>query len=189
MKTAGGQSTTVRVKLTQRGLRRVRRVGGVRLVFRGKATTVTGKAFRARAQSRVLPLTATAVPTDGVFASGDRALTKSGRAYVRRVAAALAGAKRVTCIGHTNSLGSRARNAALGLRRAKTVCAKLRKLGVDARLVARSPREPAARQQRDGQGPRAQPPRRARRALSLAARALGQGSAAVTSVRLVRRTS
>ena len=86
----------------------------------------------------MLPLTATAVPADGLFASGERALTKSGRAYVRRVAAALAGAERVTCIGHTNSLGSRARNAALGLRRAKTVCATLRKLGVDARLVARS---------------------------------------------------
>ncbi len=75
VRTTGGQSATVRVKLTQRGLRRVRRVGGARLVLRGTAATVTGKAFRARAQSRVLPLTATAVPADGLFASGERALT------------------------------------------------------------------------------------------------------------------
>ena len=142
---AGRASTTVRVKLNRRGLRLVRRVGGVRLVFRGVVATNTGKEFSAGAQSRVLPLTASAVPTDGLFASIKRSLTKSGRAYVRGIAANLDGAKRVTCVGHTDSIGSRPSNTALGLRRAKTVCAALRRFGVDARLLTRSAGETQSR--------------------------------------------
>ena len=44
----------------------------------------------------------------------------------------------IVCVGHTDSVGPRASNAALGLRRAKTVCAVLRAFGVDARLTSRS---------------------------------------------------
>jgi outer membrane protein OmpA-like peptidoglycan-associated protein len=133
----GDAGVVVRVALSKQGRALVHRIGGVRLTYRAIATRAGGS-LTDTATSRVLPLTATALPTDGSFASGDRTLNRAGRAFVRATARQLRGAKRVTCVGHTDSLRSVSFNKRLGVRRAKLVCAELRRLGVHARLVTRS---------------------------------------------------
>lgn len=65
-------------------------------------------------------------------------LARRAVALVKRIAAALAHARRVVCIGYTDNLGARSANVALGLKRAQTVCARLRALGVHAALKAES---------------------------------------------------
>jgi outer membrane protein OmpA-like peptidoglycan-associated protein len=57
---------------------------------------------------------------------------------VRTLARDVRQAKAVTCIGHTDALNPRSVNHRLGLRRARQVCAALRRHGVRAKLVARS---------------------------------------------------
>ena len=133
----GDAGVVVRVALSKQGRALVHRIGGVRLTYRAIATRAGGS-LTDTATSRVLPLTATALPTDGSFASGDRTLNRAGRAFVRATARQLRGAERVTCVGHTDSLRSVSSNKRLGVRRAKIVCAELRRLGVHAKLVTRS---------------------------------------------------
>jgi outer membrane protein OmpA-like peptidoglycan-associated protein len=134
----GGRLGAVRVKLTARGLRLVRRVGGVRLSYRATATTAAARTLRGRATSMVLPLRATAVSTDGVFGAGSARLTTTGKRYVNALAADLGDAERVVCTGHTDSVGSAASNRRLGFARAKSVCSQLRNAGVRAELHSRS---------------------------------------------------
>jgi outer membrane protein OmpA-like peptidoglycan-associated protein len=133
-----GQRGTVVVKLTARGRRLVHRLHGVKLTYRQTATTATGRRLTAEGSSRVLPLAAAAVPTDGLFAFGSVRLNRLGRAYVRSLAGQLDDARRVVCTGHTDAVGAASYNQRLGLKRAETVCATLRQYRVDARLVVRS---------------------------------------------------
>ena len=81
------------------------------------------------------------MPSDGLFATRSARIAPKVRRYLRSVAPALRGAKTVRCEGHTDSRGGRAANARLGLRRARAVCAELRRQGVHATLVAVSRRE------------------------------------------------
>lgn len=134
----GSQRGTVQVKLTVRGQRLVHRLHGVKLTYRGAATTSAGKRLAAKARSRVLPLRAAAIPTDGLFASGSKRLNGYGRRFVASLAGELAGAKRVIGTGYTDSVGRAAYNQQLGLARAEVVCAALRKAGVHGRLKVRS---------------------------------------------------
>jgi outer membrane protein OmpA-like peptidoglycan-associated protein len=133
-----GQRGTVQVKLTARGQRLVHRLRGVKLTYRGVATTKSGKRLAAKTSSRVLPLQTAAIPTDGLFASGSKRLNSYGRRFVRSLAGQLAGAKHVMGTGYTDSLGRAAYNRQLGLARAQTVCAALREAGVHATLTVRS---------------------------------------------------
>jgi hypothetical protein len=122
---SGARSGTVKVKLTKRGRRLVGRLGGVRLSYRGVATTAAGKRLRFTASSRVLPTRATAVTPARVFARGSSRLTGYGLRHLLRVARRLDGAKRVLCAGYDRA-------------RAKAICAALKSAGVRARLKVRS---------------------------------------------------
>ena len=135
---SGGQLGSVRVKLNARGMKLVRRVGGVKLTYRGAATTAAGKTLTAKAVSRVLPLTAAAIPSDGMFASDSAKLNRYGKQFVHTLSGQLAGASRMRCTGHTDSVGGAAYNQRLGKGRAKALCARLRSEGVAARRTARS---------------------------------------------------
>ena len=128
----------MKVKLTARGRRLTHRVRGVRLTFREVATTTTGKRLTAKGAARVLPLSAAAVPSDGLFASGSSQLTGYGRRFARSLAGQLDGAKRVRCTGHTDSVGAAGMNQRLGLTRAKALCTQLRRGGVNVKLTVRS---------------------------------------------------
>jgi outer membrane protein OmpA-like peptidoglycan-associated protein len=128
----------VRVKLTKCGSRLVRRVGGVTLTYRVVAWTDDGRRMRFSRTAHVLPPRATAVASDRLFARRSRTLRRRGRRYVRRLAARLADAERVVCTGYTDSRGPARASRRFGRARAGTVCARLRRAGVHATLVARS---------------------------------------------------
>lgn len=134
----GGQLGSVRVKLNARGMKLVRRVGGVKLTYRSTAKTATGKTLTAKSSSRVLPLTAAAIPSDGMFAFDSAKLNSYGKRFLRTLSGQLAGAKRMRCTGHTDSVGRAAYNQRLGKARAKALCARLRSEGVNARRTVRS---------------------------------------------------
>ena len=86
----------------------------------------------------MLPSRTLVVPGDGLFASGSDELSKVGQRYVRSLASQLKEAKALTCVGHTDAVGSPELNKALGLRRAEAVCAFVRKLGVKAKVSSES---------------------------------------------------
>jgi outer membrane protein OmpA-like peptidoglycan-associated protein len=118
--------------------------------------TVTGKTPAPAATRTVTGKTptpaATRVPNDasgesrGVVANpliwpfGPRSykLVRRARRLVERVAATAAHARRIICVGYTDDLGDRSENLALGLKRARAVCAILHALGVHASLEAES---------------------------------------------------
>jgi outer membrane protein OmpA-like peptidoglycan-associated protein len=137
-KGSAGKRGVATVKLTRKGRRLVNRLGGVSVRLRLRATASDGTVLKASRRVRLLPLRALVVPADGLFASGQAHLLARGRAYVRRIARQLDGAKRVRCAGHTDSVGSAAENRRLGLARAKAVCRLLRAAGAKAKLVAAS---------------------------------------------------
>ena len=134
----GGRLGSVRVVLDARGKKLVRRVGGVKLSYRGTATTSAGKTLTARSSSRVLPLTAAAIPSDGMFAFDSAKLNRYGKRFVRTLSGQVAGAERMRCTGHTDSVGAATYNQRLGRARAKALCARLRSEGVKARRTVRS---------------------------------------------------
>ncbi|HTE62353.1 MAG TPA: OmpA family protein, partial [Solirubrobacteraceae bacterium] len=135
---SGESHGTVKVKLTGRGRRLARRLGGVKLTYRGVATTASGKRLRFTASSRVVPARATAVASGEMFASGSTKLTRGGVRHVLGIARRVVGAKRVICTGYTDSIGSAAANRRLGRARAQAICTALRWAGVRAPLTVRS---------------------------------------------------
>jgi outer membrane protein OmpA-like peptidoglycan-associated protein len=104
--------------------------------------------LRAQGKSRLLPRTL-AIASDGLFASGSSTLSAAGKRFAARTATQLKGAVRITCTGYTDNTGAASFNKALGLARAKAVCAALRKagLGKKVQLVTRSggPSHPRAK--------------------------------------------
>lgn len=145
----GASRTVVDVKLNARGRQLVDRIGGVRAVFKIKATTKGGKVLRATRVAQLLPARTIVMPSDGQFLVGDDTLLAQGRRYARAIAPQLKGVKRVTCTGHTDSDGDAASNRALGLARAKAVCGELRRLGVKAPMRMRSAGESRPRATND----------------------------------------
>jgi outer membrane protein OmpA-like peptidoglycan-associated protein len=126
-----GSRMQVKVKLNARGRALVNRPGGVKATFRLNASTTSGKVV-ASTVARMLPARTFVVPGSGLFAFGSGELTADGRRYVRSLKDRLAGAKTLTCVGHTDAVGSPQANLALGLQRAKATCAALRALGIKA---------------------------------------------------------
>lgn len=121
----GVRSGEVAVRLTDKGVAAIRRLGGARLHFR---TTVTagGKRLTASRRAVVRPARTIVIPAGGLFASDSSRLTAAGRRLAARVRSDLAHAERVTCVGHTDARGPAAVNERLGLQRATAVCAALR---------------------------------------------------------------
>jgi outer membrane protein OmpA-like peptidoglycan-associated protein len=80
------------------------------------------------------------------FLPRSSALVGRARRLIKRVATSAAHARLIVCVGYTDNLGARSVNLALGLARARAVCAKLRALGVHATFKAesRGPERPCA---------------------------------------------
>jgi len=136
---AGGGTATFRgrrgrgavtLTLSSRARRAVARPGGVAVQLRLRARGGAGGTLRAAKTVRLLPPTALAVPSTGMFASGSARLLPSGARFLRALAPDLVNARTVRCTGHTDANGSAASNLALGLARARAVCAALRANGM-----------------------------------------------------------
>jgi outer membrane protein OmpA-like peptidoglycan-associated protein len=136
----GVRSGRVVVRLT-RGMRsRVGRAGKLpRVTFRFSAEVVGGhKPLTGRVGTFVAPRTQWILPTDGLFESGSAQLLPRVRAYLRTIARDLGTVRAIACVGHTDSIGTYAANERLGLRRARAVCAFLRKAGLRGHLAPSS---------------------------------------------------
>jgi outer membrane protein OmpA-like peptidoglycan-associated protein/subtilisin family serine protease len=140
---SGARSGEVTVRLSARGLAAIRRLGGARLRFRVTVTS-GGRKLTATRSAAVRPARTILIPTGGLFASNSTRLTTAGRRLAARVRGDLAGAKRVTCVGHTDSHGLTAVNRKLGLERATAVCAALRGRGVPVRSRSAGESQPRA---------------------------------------------
>jgi outer membrane protein OmpA-like peptidoglycan-associated protein len=127
---SGQRRAAVNVKLNARGRKLLARLGGVRVTFKLTASARGGKTLRTSRSARLLPQRLIVVPTNGLFASDSNKLNGAGLAYLKDVARKIGKARSVACVGHTDDMGDAAYNASLGLSRAQTVCATLRKLGV-----------------------------------------------------------
>lgn len=142
VRTRGGRSATVVVRLGVRGrVALARSLGGVRAVVTVTATTRDGRRVVRRVPVTLLAASQRVVTLPGAFAPDAAALTPAGEAFLRDVARRLRGERAIVCTGFTATRGEQGSDeaaAALGLARARTACALLRKLGVTARLTARS---------------------------------------------------
>jgi outer membrane protein OmpA-like peptidoglycan-associated protein len=132
------RSTSVLTKLTSRGRAAIGRVGGATVTISLVSVTSDGRTLRSVRTVRLLPAHALAVPTDGLFATDSATLSAAGSRFLGTVASGLRAAKRIECVGYTDSSGSAAHNRALGLARAQAICGRLRHEGLDARLTTSS---------------------------------------------------
>ena len=135
--TGKGERLAVKVKLNARGRALVNRAGGVKTSFKLDARSGDAR-VRASTVAQMLPSRTLVIPGDGLWASGSDELSARGKGYLKSLAPQLKEAKALTCVGHTDSVGSPDLNQALGLERAEAVCGYLSKLGVKAKRNASS---------------------------------------------------
>ena len=122
---AQSASTTLTLPLSRRVRKRARRPGGLAATLAAHATQTRGGALQASIPLQLLPKAVVSAPSDGMFKTGSTKLPRNGTAYLRRLRELVSGARRLRCIGHTDSVGSSASNHKLGLARARAVCAFL----------------------------------------------------------------
>ena len=132
------QSVVVKVRLNATGRALMRdSAGGLRVKLDVAAKLARGGLRSAKLSATLLPRETAIVPV-GPFGTSRSALRISADQIVHRLARDVRAAKTVVCVGHTDSRGDAARNAALGRRRAAQVCGKLHDLGVKAKMSVRS---------------------------------------------------
>ena len=130
----GRTHTIVSVRLNATGRRLLAAaVDGLPVSLRGSAEAFEFGRLKAR-NSTVLYAPQRYVLTDVLFDFNRATLTPAAHAIVRDIAREVRGARSIVCEGNTDSSGTPSYNYGLGLRRAATVCAALRRLGVSARM-------------------------------------------------------
>lgn len=123
----------IKLTLTALGKRLVNRLGGVKVDLDMTAWPKGGgDKLKAAGKSVLLPARVKVVPAHGLFAHQSAALTPAARAWVKTTAKQIGTAKAVRCTGHTarSGKGIPEANRRLGLRRAKAICAALKREGV-----------------------------------------------------------
>jgi outer membrane protein OmpA-like peptidoglycan-associated protein len=113
-------------------------ITGINVVLKIEARTIEGPKLKTRTNAKLVPQTQLIVPESGLFATGSATIAKNGTKLVKSLGARLGRVKTVTCVGHTDSVGSDAVNQQLGLARAKAVCDALKKHGARGKLVVES---------------------------------------------------
>ncbi|MDA0179803.1 OmpA family protein [Solirubrobacter phytolaccae] len=113
-------------------------ITGINVVLKIEARTIEGPKLNTRTTAKLVPQTQLIVPESGLFASGSAKIAKSGTKLVKSLGDRLGKVKTVTCVGHTDSVGSDAANQQLGVARAKAVCAALKQHGARGKLVVES---------------------------------------------------
>jgi outer membrane protein OmpA-like peptidoglycan-associated protein len=122
----GAAAVTVALPLDAATVRLARRAGGLAATLQGTAEQAgSGPALGARINVLLLPGPVVTLPSDALFRGGATTLPAKGTAALRTLRDALAGARRITCTGHTDDRGATAANQRLGLARARSVCAFL----------------------------------------------------------------
>ena len=121
------------VHLNARGRRLLRLAhGGLPVTIQQRA----GTSLRRTLHTTLRTETTVELPVVAPFGLDAGTIDGPLRAILRAALPDLRAAKRVTCEGYTDSNNSAAQNHALGLKRARTVCAALKALGVKGTLRA-----------------------------------------------------
>lgn len=119
----------VHVRLNARGRRLLRSaLGGLHVHVRLTARNTKAQTLHASAAGTIYPPRVFSVPI--LFATDRADLTRITTRITRRIADQVRHARSIVCEGYTDSRGTAADNYALGLHRARTVCARLRAMGV-----------------------------------------------------------
>jgi outer membrane protein OmpA-like peptidoglycan-associated protein len=136
---AGGtHSGRVQVRLSRKLRARIAS-GSVKARFVFRAKPLGGdKTLEGHRRATLAARATWILPSDGLFESGRARLVKKVRRYLRALAPELRTARTIRVEGHTDSIGTSADNRRLGMRRARSVIRELHRLGVHARMVARS---------------------------------------------------
>ena len=113
-------------------------ITGINVVLKIEARTIEGPKLNTRTNAKLVPQTQLIVPESGLFKFGSATIAKAGTKLVKSLGDRLGKVKTVTCVGHTDSIGSTAVNEKLGLARAKAVCAALKKHGARGKIVVES---------------------------------------------------
>jgi hypothetical protein len=134
---AGKSGGLVPVKLSARGRKLVgRAVGGLKVRLDLTARTGSVKGLTAHSSTVLYPQALAVVPTINPFDFDRAQMNTASKKAIKALARQLTHAKSVRCVGNTDSVASAAYNYALGLRRAQTVCAALKQLGVKGTRAA-----------------------------------------------------
>ena len=156
----GARRLAVDIELNEVGRRLVaEQITGIRVVLKIEARTMQGPKLNTRTGAKLIPQKQLIVPERGLFKSGSSKIAKAGAMLIKSLGDRLGKVKAVTCVGHTDSVGSTASNEKLGLARATAVCAALKKNGARGKVVVKSAGRPG----------RVRPTRRSRAAPSTAA--------------------
>jgi len=140
----GPRGATVRVKLNARGRRLLARSPrGLRVRVAITATPLGATTrLRSTGSATLFARTTRLVAPSAMFDPDSAALLPSARRWLRHAAPTLANARTVTCEGHAanpdDAHGGPVLAARLGRERARTVCAFLRRQGVEGSLRVRS---------------------------------------------------
>jgi outer membrane protein OmpA-like peptidoglycan-associated protein len=132
----GHRSTVVEVKLNSLGKKLMKKYpAGLKVIFEIVAKPFDSEeAFETTERTELRPPQLLAVPSAGLFAGDAYKLDAAGRRYVKAVAKAMKGAKRVQCEGHSDNSGTKKYEKQIALKRAKAVCAQLRKAGLKVKM-------------------------------------------------------
>ncbi len=129
----------VHISLNRTGRRLLgERLGGLGVTLLVRGTPFDYHELHARLHTRLYPQHLLLLPIIGPFDIAQSWMPHHARLLVDHVASQIRHAHRVTCIGSTDSEGASGYNLELGMRRARTVCAALRRLGVHAALSTRT---------------------------------------------------
>jgi hypothetical protein len=113
-----------------------RRLGGLGVTLLVDGRPSDYRPLSVRLRTRLYPARMLAIVWP--FEIAQSTLTTRGRLLVDFDATQIRHARAVTCVGYTDVTGDRAYNLGLGMRRATTVCAALRRLGLRASLSRRT---------------------------------------------------
>jgi outer membrane protein OmpA-like peptidoglycan-associated protein len=149
--TGGDRAALVRVLLNTRGQRMLAsRLGGLGVTLQTRGETFAAQHLHAnQLKVRLYPQQSLVIPIVWPFETARSQLVGQAWSIVQGAAREILHARRVTCIGYTDSTGGWAYNIGLGQRRAATVCEALRDLGVHAafRLETRGAGRPRSSNQ------------------------------------------
>ncbi len=140
----------VDIQLNATGRRLVaEQITGINVVLKIEARTVQGPKLKSRTAAKLVPQTQLIVPEKGLFATGSAKVAKTGNKLVKSLGRRFGKVKTVTCVGHTDAVGSSVTNHHLGLARANAVCTALKKHGARGKFVVESDGESRPRATND----------------------------------------
>jgi outer membrane protein OmpA-like peptidoglycan-associated protein len=140
----GATSLVVTVRVNANGLKLAEPVGGVLGKVTATITEQSGSTLTATAPLILVRERQTVTISGELFASGSAKISPAGVKQLKALASLVTGAKLAECDGYTDNVGTKKSNLALGLARAKAVCAILKPKVEKIKVVSYGEADPVA---------------------------------------------